>query len=162
MDIVFGNALGSAKDFTGGGQQNRLLINDGNGFFDNQTSIRLPNLENLTKKVVFLDVDEDGDLDIFEANSRHENGSQAPLPGQQNRLLINDGNGFFTDESIRGLGKRWRLPFRIDNSYSADFGDVNGDGHLDIIVGNRRGQNVLLINNGDGFFIVAPVCSPQK
>lgn len=159
LDIIFGNALGS-HTFSGGGQQNRLLINNGRGFFTDETSVRLPSYAKLTKKILFLDVDNDGDLDIFEANSRHENGSQSPLPGQQNRLLINDGKGFFRDESIQGIGKSWRLPYRIDNSYGADFGDVNGDGFLDIVVANRREQNVLLINDGKGFFSLAPVCSP--
>ena len=146
LDIYFGNAIGD-NSFTGGGQQNRLYNNNGNGYFTDETTMRIPTLGKITKSVDFGDVDNDGDLDIIEANSRHENGHQAPLPGQQNKILINDGNGFFTDESIYGLFSRRRLPFRIDNSYDIDLGDVDGDGDLDMFVAERFTQNRILINH---------------
>lgn len=146
LDIYFGNAIAD-NSFTGGGQQNRLYINNGNGYFTDETTMRIPTLGKITKSVDFGDVDNDGDLDIVEANSRHENGHQAPLPGQQNRILINDGNGFFTDESVYGLFSRRRLPFRIDNSYDIDLGDVDGDGDLDMFVAERFTQNRILINH---------------
>ncbi|MDY6973437.1 MAG: VCBS repeat-containing protein, partial [Thermodesulfobacteriota bacterium] len=145
LDIYFGNAM-SDKSFSGGGQQNRLYMNDGRGYFSNETDTRIPALERLTKSVDFGDIDNDGDLDIVEANSRHENGHKAPQPGQQDRVLVNDGNGFFTDETLNGSFSRLRLPFRIANSYDIDLGDVDGDGDLDIFVAVRYNQNSLFIN----------------
>ena len=145
LDIYFGNAMGDSS-FSGGGQQNRLYINDGRGYFVNETDMRIPALERLTKSVDFGDIDNDGDPDIVEANSRHENGHKAPQPGQQDRVLINDGKGFFTDETLNGSFARLRLPFRIANTYDIDLGDVDGDGDLDIFVAERFKQNRLFIN----------------
>lgn len=50
-----------------------------------------------------------------------------------------------------------RLPEIIDWSNAAEFGDVDGDGDLDILVvncgpPNEGRQNLLLINNGSGIF----------
>src|SRR5687768_10828960 len=64
-----------------------------------------------TTDVDLVDVDDDGDLDLFIAE-----GTDSPAP-RPNRLLINSGDGTFTDESST------RLPARVDNSTKADFGD---------------------------------------
>ncbi|MEZ4402447.1 MAG: FG-GAP-like repeat-containing protein [Kofleriaceae bacterium] len=86
-----------------------------------------------------IDVDGDGDLDLFIAE-----GTAGPS-GRPNRLLINDGAGRFADQSSA------RLPPAIDNSSRSAAGDVDGDGDLDIIVGNL-GPEQLLINDGTGHF----------
>ena len=73
----------------------------------------------------------------------------------RNRLLINDGTGRFTDHSER------RIPLRAtaEETREADFGDVDGDGDLDILFANVRAfvpdadpRNRLLINDGTGVF----------
>jgi hypothetical protein len=89
--------------------------------------------------VDLVDVDADGDLDLFIAE-----GTDSPAP-RPNRLLLNDGSGFFTD------GSATQLPPDVANSTKADFGDVDGDGDLDAIVGNL-GPDQLLINDGTGVF----------
>ena len=74
---------------------NKLLINDGNGVFSDESSIRLPQGLNIeTRKVAFGDVDGDEDLDAFLSNVMF-------IPGKdrQNRLFINDGNGNFSDST---------------------------------------------------------------
>ena len=38
------------------------------------------------------------------------------------------------------------------DSWSSILGDVNGDGHIDNIVGNNGQENKLLFNSGDGTF----------
>ncbi|MCP4430698.1 MAG: VCBS repeat-containing protein, partial [Gammaproteobacteria bacterium] len=65
--------------------------------------------------------------------------------GSQNRVLINNGSGIFTDETLA------RIAADSDMSYAAKLVDVNGSDNLDIVVANR-GQNRLFINNGLGFF----------
>jgi hypothetical protein len=39
-----------------------------------------------------------------------------------------------------------------DDTYTLALGDVNGDGYLDIAVGNGGGQNVVYLGDGDGTF----------
>ena len=50
-----------------------------------------------------------------------------------------------------------RLPIRTSpaqpiHTHAIAFGDVNGDGHLDVVVGNERAANQLLIGDGNGAF----------
>src|SRR4051794_20553272 len=41
----------------------------------------------------------------------------------------------------------------MSESYGASFGDLNGDGYLDIFASNHRTQPSLLLNQGNGTFI---------
>jgi hypothetical protein len=71
--------------------------------------------------------------------------------GYQNLLWINNGSGVIADETTT------RLPAVTDSSFDAAFGDVDGDGDLDIVVANigelgTVEQNRLLINDGAGVF----------
>ncbi len=122
--------------------QNVLLLGDGQGFFHDATVGHLPAILDTTQDLELGDVDSDGDLDLLVANEG------------DNRLLLNDGRGVFTDASNR-------LPVRAvaEETREADFGDLNGDGDLDILFANIRGfvpdadpQNRLLLNDGQGFF----------
>ncbi|MEM8907670.1 MAG: VCBS repeat-containing protein, partial [Bacteroidota bacterium] len=63
----------------------------------------------------------------------------------QNRILINQQNGFFADETLT------RLPSFFDSTQDLQLGDLDGDEDLDLIVGNEDG-NRLLINDGTGQF----------
>lgn len=86
------------------------------------------------------DVDNDGDLDVFVA--RADTGAG----GLQNQLLLNDGSGIYTDVTASSL------PVITDNSFEAEFVDVDGDGLLDVFVANSissvPGAHVLF-NLGD-------------
>ena len=55
--------------------------------------------------------------------------------------MIGDGNGAFADQD---------LPGGSQDTNAIAFGDVNGDGHLDVVVGNLRAANQLLIGDGNG------------
>ena len=131
LDILMAN--GGSR----GGQQNRILINDGFGYFTEETSTRLPGFSDSTKDIDLGDVDGDGDLDVIVTN----------VNGEQNNLLINNGSGVFSDQTVS------RLPIDSNSSFEADFADVDGDGDLDIIVANiNNDQNSILINDGTGNF----------
>jgi hypothetical protein len=96
-----------------------------------------------TTDVDLVDVDGDGDLDIYLAEGTDT------IAGRPDRLLINDGDGNFADESALRLP-----PPNNQNSAKADFGDVDGDGDLDALVAGVLGED-LLLNDGAGVFTLA-------
>jgi hypothetical protein len=83
------------------------------------------------------DVDNDGDLDIFLGDydsSGAGGGGEPPGIDLNDRLWINDGNGFFTDS--------WQTRMSADMllsafSNSAAIADMNGDGLMDVVKGHR-------------------------
>lgn len=105
--------------------------------------------------VCYGDIDNDGDSDLY-----------VLVTGELNRLYENQGNGQFrdiTEVSQAGGGQRYPA--------AASMGDVNGDGLLDIVVGNTtttwdnrlaifepfafNDHNQLFINQGDNVFVDA-------
>ena len=65
------------------------------------------------------DIDGDGDKDVIIANGRH-------WP-QQNQVFFNDGRGRFTVSQP--------LDITSETSYATELADLDGDGDLDIAVG---------------------------
>ncbi|MFC2036290.1 FG-GAP-like repeat-containing protein, partial [Chloroflexota bacterium] len=81
------------------------------------------------------DVDGDGDLDAFVANTASSG---------TNKVWLNDGSGNFTD-SGQSLGDSY--------SYDVALGDVDGDGDLDALVANYDSEaNIVWLNDGSGNF----------
>ena len=105
------------------------FLRDGKGYTD--ATARLPS-RGIANAVVAADVDGDGDADLVVGNSGPD------------FVLINDGKGYFIDESDR-------LPANTDTTQDIATGDVNGDGAIDLLFGNEDG-NVLYINDGSGRF----------
>ncbi len=85
------------------------------------------------------DLDGDGDLDAFVANSSH-----ARLSEPANKVWLGDGAGGFSD-SGQVLGDVYSL--------SAALGDLDGDGDLDAYVGNYRDSDRVWLNDGTGMFV---------
>lgn len=148
LDLVVGNNLG----------QNRLYVNNGTGTFVDSTASQMPMDSDSTAAVALGDLDRDGDLDLIIANG----GSCAfgSCYGQQSRLYLNDGTGTFTDATAT------RMPAETDITAAVALGDVDGDGGLDLVLGNHGGcgipggwcvgqQNRLFLNDGAGVFFDA-------
>lgn len=126
---------------------NRLFVNDGNGFFADETATRLPGGDGETREADAADVDNDGDLDIVLANVNFNSGR--PI---QNQLLLNDGNGVYSDATASNLVNT----VNTGNSFTIRFFDIDSDGDPDILSpDNTIGQGGSIdvwINDGNGVF----------
>ena len=140
---------------TGDEVRNRIFINDGKGFFTHETAKRLPDRKDITREVISADVDNDGDMDIYYANLGRT-ARQA-----QNRLLLNNGKGVFTEVSQSHLNDNPK-----QGNFTARFVDLNGDSAPDLIVpnahinGTNNGQYQVFLNDGKGTFNITSL-SPE-
>ena len=129
---------------------NRLLLNDGQGRFTDASDRMQLLVELHTREAHVFDATGDGKLDILFLNLTSNAGKRERDP--QARLLVNDGNARFLDETAK------RLP---SNSFSAWGGavvDFNDDSHADLIVGAievpgfKPMQARGYVNDGKGSF----------
>ena len=133
------------------GQGVDLYVNHGPASFEEQSAragLRLPTLPFTGFGAAWLDVDNDGWLDLLTVNGAVTQNVDAvarrePFSLRQRKQLFrNRGNGTFEDVSARG-GPAIMTP---DVSRGAAFGDVDNDGDIDVVVGNASGPLRLLRN----------------
>jgi FG-GAP-like repeat len=122
LDLVLGNQDG-----------NQIYLNDGRGRFTlaPRSALPPPARPEETRDVELFDVDGDGDLDLYFANLMLFNLRATA----QNRLLLNDGRGQFTDVTAS-----W-LPANTHGDLSALPIDLDGDGKLDLITTSWPGDD---------------------
>ncbi|MFO7680676.1 MAG: VCBS repeat-containing protein [Chloroflexota bacterium] len=144
LDVFGAGCCGGGIPGKGGMQQvfyptSRAWLGNGAGTFST-TGQSLGQLG--SQAVALADLNGDGALDAFLANSSRMDASGNAQRGVPNTIWFNDGQGNFTD-SGQQLGN--------EESYAVDLGDVNGDGFLDAVVGNR-GSDKIWFNDGRGNF----------
>jgi len=113
------------------GQDNFLYRNNGNGSFTKISEGAIVNDAGLSSGSAWADYDNDGDLDLFVANTT----------GQDNFLYRNEGTGNFTKISEGVIVNDGGSPS------GAAWADYDNDGDLDLFVANEFGENNALYKN---------------
>ncbi len=133
LDVVISNM----------GAPDRVVINDGQGSFSDGTAAAgLDYGDEYHEALVFGDIDEDGDLDLFECDNAPGDGSgdyDDVLP-DMNRIFRNDGGGHFTqdEDAIGGelIDGYTRIALIEDLDYDGDK-DVYIINHKPELLGNQ-------------------------
>jgi hypothetical protein len=137
LDIYVDNGA-----FTTSPEGNFLYNGNGDGTFSKITEGEPVTDEEYSLSSSWCDFDNDGDQDLFTANSRPFAG--VPLA---NFLYLNNGDGSFT-KVTSGI-----VVTDIRTSTGGSWGDYDNDGDFDLFVANWDGENnQLYLNNGDGSF----------
>ena len=162
LDILFHPEWGgnsgamAAGDFNGDGwpdlylgvhsYANRLFLNDGQGRFEDATSGEIGD-EGDAFSIAIGDIDNDGDLDIFQAAGGREQGFRS-------LMLLNLGDGQFLDVT-EGVGLGVGVLGTSTNGVA--FVDIDNDGDLDLVIGltekESGDEHLLLLNDGSGLFV---------
>ena len=142
------------------GQGSDFYVNTGGGAFEDRSApagIRLASLPHTGFGVGWLDVDNDGWLDLLAVNgavtqilegvARNE-----PFPLKQPKQLLRNlgspstgsGQGGRFEDVTKQAGAFFSLP---EVSRGAAFGDLDNDGDTDVVIGTDAGPVRLLVNN---------------
>jgi hypothetical protein len=133
------------------GQGADLYVNAGGGVFDERSAragLRQPTLPLTGFGVAWLDIDNDGWLDLVTVNgavtqSVDAGARQERFALQQRKQAFrNLGSGRFEDVT----GRAGPAFARVEVSRGAAFGDIDNDGDVDVVVGNASGPLRLLLN----------------
>lgn len=119
LDLYF-----SHVGWQGRAPQDRLLINDGSARFVDETAERIPTETGTTLVARFADLDGDGDLDLVR-------GEVGPVT-----VWLNDGQGRFSDASDQVMAER-----APGVNIAMALADFDGDGRIDLFVGQLRAGN---------------------
>ena len=119
-------------------------------FFDDISAISKigrPSLMTLTFGLFLLDIDLDGDLDLYTANGHVQIGIEETQDGifyrEPSHLFLNDGNGIFSD-IVPFIGGPLSAPIV---GRGAAYADYDNNGTLDILVTENNGPVHLIRNN---------------
>ncbi len=110
---------------------NNLYLNDGNGIFVKASQKIATAEEGWGKGPTFGDVDNDGDLDLYEGDCK-----------LANQLYLNDGKGNF----VNVADEQPQLQCATVRTKGTAFADIDNDGDLDLYVINWGAENKLYIN----------------
>ena len=154
--------------------KNRLYRNNHNGTFTDVAEKAGVTLGNWSTGATWGDYDGDGRLDLFVPGYVHYDLAEPPaqgatgvsfsfcqfrgvkvmcgphgLKGEPDHLFHNNGDGTFTDVSVRaGVADNKSSYYGLGSLFI----DVNNDGKVDLLVADDSTPNYLYVNKGDGTF----------
>jgi hypothetical protein len=130
-------AVGGAGTFNTCQTADEYLENDGRGRFTLRSG-RIPVVIEFTHQLIAADVDGDGAVDLVKLTMS--------AFSQNSHVLLNDGSGHFRHAQV--LANVVGFPV-------FDFGDLNGDGCVDLVSGDRLGASAvqLLMGSSQGLLI---------
>jgi hypothetical protein len=112
-----------------------ILLGNGDGSFAPQQQVTVGGAP---RGIALLDADGDGDIDIVNTNS-------SAAAAQSMSLLLNNGAGVF--------GVPAYFDSTVSNEWALAAADMNEDGILDLVIGCRSPQSVVVMRgNGNGTF----------
>ena len=112
--------------------RNGLYLNNGKGQFADVSEHVIKGQQGWGKGPAFGDIDNDGDLDLYEGDCK-----------LANQLYINDGSGKFVDQA----SKQPQLQCSTVRTKGTAFADVDNDGDLDLYVVNWGAPNKFYLND---------------
>jgi hypothetical protein len=141
LDIILSGIIDNSGNFTF-----EIYTNDGDGNFSELQNSSLT-FSCFAARIAAGDIDNDGDLDLIVYGLI---GSSFNAHGRA--VLINDGNGNFTEDVNTNLA--------VFGSRNFGLSDINNNGNLDLIIGGNSPNNTVLetyiyTNDGTGTFYEA-------
>lgn len=131
--------------------RNEVYINQGDFTFKNETETFWPKNEDSTQDLQLVDIDGDQDLDLVEG-----------IEAGGSNLYLHDG-GKYVEVTTE------RFPNLEDyETRKVLVGDVDNDQDVDLYFcnvgwsGTKNPQNLLMLNNGKGYFEIAPAALPEE
>lgn len=137
LDLVFFNLTSNNREWDKD-PQTRLLINQGDARFKDETAARLPRHRFSSWGGSVVDFNHDGHPDLVV--------SAIDVPGfvpLQVRAWQNDGKGNFSDVTAAVIPAA-----TVGRSWSMAQGDLDGDGRPDLFIGGWQSQARLLLSRG--------------
>ncbi len=128
---------------------NDLWMNQKDGTFQNEAllagaALNRDGMAESSMGVDAADFDNDGDEDLFMTH----------LQSEKNTLYINDGNGWFKDNSFEADLATSSLPY---TAFGTGFFDYDNDGYLDLFVANGEVRTIeALARQGDPYPLHQP------
>lgn len=148
LDVIVGNSYFNNFGLVTSQATNALYLNDGLSNFTDDKRIAIGPSNSPTAALALGDIDRDGDLDLIVGNAvfttTNSSGQLIELRTEaRNTVYLNDGVGNFTES----------LTFAAtDNTQSVVLADLDENGTLDLVVGNKGEENRIYWNNeGTGF-----------